>query len=169
MARSSEKRCNVAGSKKWFLVTYDQDLGLVPLIMRALGPRKIDLDNFDSDITPERFNLKGFGVRKVWCRVEANLDDETNEQAAKRLTDAGSVLGNPGDLAGFVHDQPMEMRKWDYVSAISEDSRWTDPDGAVNVPVAHVGEYRDYSLNYLHQKGSSDSGVLVVSEQLPNS
>jgi hypothetical protein len=85
-----------------FPTNYDQDISLKKLIERAVGPNNVL--NINSDITPERFPLKGNGVRTVNARVEPYLDGETSEQAAKRLVAAGHLLGNTADLAGFLHD-----------------------------------------------------------------
>ncbi|MEK7625527.1 MAG: hypothetical protein AAB467_04230 [Patescibacteria group bacterium] len=147
-----------------FPVTYDQSGGPMPLIKLALG--EDNLGNINPDITQERFPLRGTGARSVKCRVEAFLDGETGEQAAKRLTDAGHVLGNTGDLAGFMHDHPEEVEKWPgWVLAISEDSRWADPDGHVGVPCAFVdGAFRYFGLGGFRVRFDSDYGVLVLSE-----
>ncbi|MBU1146656.1 hypothetical protein KKD80_03875 [Patescibacteria group bacterium] len=145
-------------------VTYDQSIGLAKIIERAVG--RENLGNVNRDITQERFPLKGTGVRKVLCRVEAYLDGETSEEAAKRLLEAGHTLGNTGDLAGFLHDHPEEVAKWNWVDAISEDSRWTDPDGSVLVPYACVGgAYRYFfRLNDFRLQHNSSDGVLVLCE-----
>jgi hypothetical protein len=151
-------------AKMWRLVSYDQSIGLVALIHRALGER--NAGNFNTDITPERFPLKGTGVRKGLCRVEAYLDGETSEEAAKRLTDAGHILGNTGDLAGYLHDHPEEVAKWKgWVLAISEDSRWADSGGSVYVPSACVdGAGRYFCLLDFRGRLSSPCGVLVLGE-----
>lgn len=122
------------GAKKaiGFPVTYDQSLGLMELIKRALGT--VNDRNLESDITPERFPLKGTGVRTVRVRVEPFLDGETGVHAAERLVAAGHVLADIGDLAGFFADHPREVKKWDTIVALSEDSRWVDADGLICVP-----------------------------------
>ena len=146
-----------------YLVIYNQSLGFKALIERAVGPRNIG--NINTDITPERFPLKGVGVRRVLCRVEAYLDGEPSEQAAKRLTGAGHILASTGDLAAFLHDNPEEVKKWAWVLAISEDSRWTDSDGFICVPCADVyGTYRCFDLYDLRYPLYSGYGVLVSSE-----
>ena len=151
-------------AQMWHPVSYDQSLGLVALIKRAVGER--NLGNINSNITPERFKLAGTGVRRVLCRVEPYLDNETSEQAAVRLTAAGHILGNTGDLAGFLHDHLEQVAKWPgWVLAISQDSRWTYPDGRVYVPYANVdGAYRSFNLYGFRGQLNSDYGVLVVSE-----
>lgn len=90
--------------------TYDQSFGLRALIERAVGPD--NLGNINPDITPGRFPLVGTDVRMVNLRVEPYLDNETSEQAALRLTTAGHTLADTGDLAGFLHDHPEEMKRW---------------------------------------------------------
>ncbi len=151
-------------AQMWHQVSYDQSLGLVPLIERAVGER--NLDSIRRDITPERFKLAGTGVRSMKARVEAYLKGETREQAAKRLTDAGHILGNTGDLAGFLHDHPDEMEKWGWVDVISEESRWTSPDGCVLVPYAYVGgasrDFRDFGLHGFRDGRLFGYGLLVV-------
>ena len=151
-------------AKMWHPVSYDQSMGLTALIERAVGPR--NLDSINHYIIPERFSLKGKGVWAVKCRVEAYLDGETSEEAAKRLTTAGHILGNTGDLAGFLHDHPDEVAKWQgWVLAISEDSRWADSDGVVCVPDASVyGTRRSFSLGGFRRRLSPRCGVLVLSE-----
>ena len=163
--RPSLKRFLVECMKSiWHRVTYDQSVGLVPLIERAVG--RANLNNINRDITQKRFPLKGTSVRSVKCRVEAYLDGETSEQAAKRLTDAGHVLASTGDLAGYLHDYPEEVAKWSgWVLAISEDSRWSFPDGFVVVPYAYVlGAYRLFDLDDFRNQFDSIYGVLVLSE-----
>jgi broad specificity phosphatase PhoE len=153
----------MANSVKKFaslLVTYDQSLGLMNLIQRALGPDNIG--NYTSDITPERFPLKGTDVRTVQARVEPFLDGETGEQAAKRLVAAGHTLANTGDLAGYLASYPKEVEKWKWVFALSEDSRWAFPYGGVGVPCAFVrGAFRDFRLDYFRRGFYSVDGVLV--------
>lgn len=146
-----------------FPVTYDQSLGLAELIKCALGPNNVD--NFNRDITPERFSLKGTDVRTINVRVEPFLDGETGEQAAERLIAAGHVLANTGDLAGFLLIHPKEVEKWNWVVALSEDSRWTSPDGNVDVPYANVnGAVRYFGLGLFRVDFDSDDGVLVLCE-----
>lgn len=151
-------------AQKWQKVSYDQSVGLVPLIERALGERNVG--KFNTDITQDRFSLKGNGVRSIKCRVEPYLNGETSEQAAQRLTDAGYTLGNTGDLAGYLHDHPEEVAKWPgWVLAISEDSRWAVPDGVVLVPVACVdGARRVFRLFGFRGQLASFCGVLVLGE-----
>lgn len=145
-------------------VTYDQSVGLKKLIELAVGSG--NLGNINPDITPERFLLWGTGIRKVKARVEPYLDGETSEQAAKRLTAKGCVLGNTGDLAGFLHDHPEEVEKWNWVLAISEDSRWARPGvGYVVVPDVCVGgASRLFSLRDFRHQLNSVYGVLVLGE-----
>ena len=148
-------------------VIYDQSVGLMALVRSAVG--EANLGNIDSDITPERFLLKGTGVRNIKVRVEPHLDGETSEQAAKRLTARGCVFGNTGDLAGFLHDHPEEVEKWGWVLAISEDSRWAHPGvGYVGVPCVDVrGADRYFVLVGFRSRLSSDFvplGVLVLCE-----
>ena len=146
-----------------FPVSYDQSLGLVSLIQRAVGER--NLRNIDRDITPQRFKLAGTGVRTVNLRVEPSLDGETPEQAAIRLRKVGHTLRNTGDLAGFLHDHPDEVEKWAWVLAISEDSRWSRSGGNVCVPCAFVGgACRLFHLHGLRGQLDSRYGVLVSSE-----
>jgi len=145
------------------LVTYDQSLGLRQLIESAVGEKNIG--NINGNITQERFPLKGVGARIVKCKVVPFLNGETGEEAAKRLTVAGYKFGNTGDLAGFLHDHPEEVEKWSWVVAISEDSRWTNPNGYVNVPcVSVLGTYRDFCLDRFRRQFFSGGGVLVLCE-----
>lgn len=51
-----------------FPVSYDQGLGLVPLIERGVGTA--NLGNINRDITQERYKLAGTGVRQVKAKVE---------------------------------------------------------------------------------------------------
>ncbi|MEK7189866.1 MAG: hypothetical protein AAB666_02695, partial [Patescibacteria group bacterium] len=91
------------------------------------------------------------------------LNNEIGKQAAERLTVAGHILANAGDLAGFLHDHPKEVEKWNWVVALSEDSRWASPGGDVLVPYAYVrGADRDFDLGRFRLRFSSDSGVLVL-------
>lgn len=151
-------------AQMWHQISYDQSIGLVPLIERAVGER--NLCNINRDITQDRFPLKGTGVRKVLCRVEPYINGETSERAAKRLKAAGHILGNTGDLAGYLHDHPEEVEKWSgWVLAISEDSRWAYSDGYVYAPYAYVsGACRRFYLDYFHNQLDSRCGVLVISE-----
>jgi hypothetical protein len=146
-----------------FSVTYDQSLGLTALIKRAVG--EANVNNINSDITQERFPLQGKDVRTVNLRVEPRLDGETNEKAAKRLTAAGHILADTGDLAGFLHDHPEEVEKWSWVVALAKSARWTFPNGCVSVPYANVdGAYRGFSLDGFCDRFRSTFGVLVRSE-----
>lgn len=157
------KIANLVVAKSAKSVTYDQSVGLAKIIERAVG--RENLGNISPDITQERFLLKGTGVRKVLCRVEAYLDGEMGEQAAKRLLAAGHVLASTGDLAGFLHDHPEEVAEWGWVDAISEDSRWTCPVGPVLVPCAHVGGAdRYFRLRDFRNQHGSHGGVLVLCE-----
>lgn len=143
--------------------TYDQSLGLVELIKRAVGPN--NLVNIHSDITQEWFPLHGNGIRSVNLRVEPFLDGETGEQAAKRLTAAGHVLSDTGDLAGFLHDHPKEVVKFTWVVALAKSARWARPDGVVRVPHADVhGSCRDFNLDCFRDSLNSSCGVLVRCE-----
>ncbi len=143
-------------------VTYDQSMGIRKLAEKAVGPN--NLGNINSDITPERFPLKGTGARKVKARVVPYLDGETSEEIAVRL--AGCAFGNTGDLAGFLHDHPEEVEKWGWVLAISEDSRWSFPDGGyVYVPRVRVdGARRGFYLYDFRLRLYSYYGVLVLCE-----
>jgi len=146
-----------------FFTRYDQSLGLMTLIRDALGPNNVG--HYNSDITPERFPLKGTGVRTTNVRVESFLYGETGEQAAKRLIAGGHVLANTGDLAGFLASYPKEVEKWTWVVALSEDSRWARPDGYVVVPCTDVdGASRGFYLDYFRRVFPSVSGVLVLCE-----
>ena len=146
-----------------FPTTYDQSLGLKELIKRAVGPN--NLENINSNITQERFPLQGTDVRRVNLRVEPYKDGETRKEAAKRLTAAGHVLGNTGDLAGFLHDHPKEMEKWNWVLAISEDSSSAHPGGYVYAPYALVlGAFRVFGLPDGRYRLNSADGILVLCE-----
>jgi len=137
--------------------------GLMELIRRALGPN--NAGNYNRDITPERFPLKGTDVRTVQAQVEPFLDGETGAQAARRLVNSGHVLANIGDLAGFLFDHPKEVEKWILVVALSEDSRWSAPDGYVFVPYASVdGSFRSFDFGGFRSEFDSDFGVLVLCE-----
>ena len=147
----------------WHLVSYDRSVGLVALIHRAVGSGNIR--NVNTNITPEHFSLNGTGIRSVKCRVEAYLDGETSEEAARRFTAAGYSLGNTADLTGFLHDHPDQVAKWSWVLAISEDSRWAGSDGGVCVPYASVcGANRRFCLYALRDRLNSSYGVLLLSE-----
>ncbi|MDP3244487.1 MAG: hypothetical protein Q8M83_02390 [bacterium] len=146
-----------------FPTTYDQSLGLRKLIEMAVGPDNIN--NINPDITQKRFPLKGTDVRSVKLRVEPFLNGETSEQIVKRLAGTVPGFGNTGDLAGFLHDHPEEVEKWGWVVALSEDSRWTNPDGLVCVPYASVhGVRRYFYLVYFRYRFHSGFGVLVLCE-----
>ncbi len=151
-------------AKMWRQISYDPTVGIVRLIERAVGPAC--LGNISVNITEERFPLKGTRVRSVKCRIEAGLDHETRENAAKRLTDAGHVLASIGDLAGFLHDHPDEMAKFGgWVLALSEDSRYTKESvGFVYVPcAANVGGAdRYFSMCDFNDELTSLWGVLVL-------
>jgi hypothetical protein len=151
-----------------FTITYDQSIGLVELIRRAFGSGNVN--NFNSDITQERFPLKGKDILTVNVRVEPFLNGETGEQAAKRLVAAGHTLANSGDLAGFLASHPKEVEKWAWVFALSEDSRWTSSRGIVRDPFVRVpcacvhGSDRSFGLGYFCHELRSDSGILVLRE-----
>lgn len=143
-----------------FPTTYDQSVGLRKLIELAVG--EYNLANINSNITQDRFPLNGTDVREVNLRVEAYLNGETSEEAAERLVPAGHSLANTGDLAGFLHDHPDEVAKWNWVEAISEDSRWTYPGGSVMVPFACVGgACRCFNLFNFRRQHDCSNGVLV--------
>mgnify|MGYP001568071573 CR=1 FL=1 len=143
--------------------TYDQSIGLVPLIQRAVG--SANLGNINAALTQERFPLTGTGVRTVNLRVERFIANETGENVAKRLTVAGRILANTGDLAGFLHDHPKEVEKYDWVVALSKDSRWMCSDGGVTVPYADVrGAGRGFGLGSFRNPFGSGCGVLVRCE-----
>lgn len=146
-------------------VTYDQSIGIAELIKRALGPGNDRI--FDTNITQERFPLKGTDVRTInVLRVEPFLSGETGEQAAKRLIAVGHVLANIGDLAGLLFDHPKEVEKWRWVVALSEDSRSTGPGGgSFDVPYAYVvGADRYFDLACFRFEFRSGYGVLVLCE-----
>lgn len=145
-----------------FPISYDQDIGLVPLIERAVGPN--NLGNINRDITPARFKLAGTGVRSVTCRVEPYRNGETSEEIYDRLKGTVPGFGNTGDLAEFLHAHPEEVEKWPgWVLAISEDSRWADSDGRVLVPGACVGgARRGFGLFGFRGRLGSGYGILVV-------
>ena len=146
----------------WRSITYDQSGGLMPLIKSAVGPNNERYIN--TDITQKRFPLMGTGVRTVKCRVEACLDGESSEKAATRLVAAGHILGNTGDLAGYLRAYPEEVEKWVWVLAISEDSRWSRPGGYVVVPYANVnGSNRNFDLYDFRDQLNSRNGILVRS------
>ena len=145
------------------VVSYDQSIGLRALIERAVGLG--NFGNISGDITQERFPLQGTSVRTVKLAVEPYRNGETSEQAAERLLVAGHKLANTGDLAGFLHDHPEEVEKWARVLAISEDSRWTHPDGRVCVPCADVDGARRYFYLYdFRDQLSANYGALVLGE-----
>ena len=149
--------------RTYFATTYDQSLGLMKLIKRAVG--SANLRNINPDITPKRFPLAGKDVRRVSLWVEPYLDSETSEHAAARLTAAGYILADAGALAGFLYDHPEEVARWGWVLAISEGSRWTIPGGSVYVPCADVrGAYRFFDLGDFRRQLNSGYGVLVASE-----
>ncbi|MFA7654455.1 MAG: hypothetical protein WCX97_05500 [Candidatus Magasanikbacteria bacterium] len=144
-------------------VTYNCDLGLVELIKLAVG--KNNLNNINSDITQERFPLRGTGIIKANCRVEPVSASETKEQAAARLVAAGHILADTGDLAGFQQDHPDEMEKWGWVYVLAETARWAGPGGGVLVPGAGVsGANRNFYLDYFRDQFNSGNGVLVRCE-----
>lgn len=150
-----------------FQITYDQSVGSMELIQRAVGPNNIRY--ISPDITSKRFPLKGTDVRTVNVRVEPFLDGETGEQAAERLVAAGHVLANTGDLAGFLLFHPKEVEKWNWVVALSEDSRWAEDmhdHGHVCVPSARVdgAALRLFRLSFFRTKFRSSDGVLVLCE-----
>ncbi len=155
----------IVGAKKLigFQVTYDQAKGLTELIRRALGPKNVN--NFNHDMMPSRFPLKGRNVRTVNVRVEPFLSGETGEEAAKRLTATGHTLANTGDLVGFLHEHPKEVENWSWVISLSGDSRWKDPNGYILVPCARVnGAYRFFRLDDFDEIFGFDRGVLVLCE-----
>lgn len=143
-----------------FSTAYNQALGLARLLRRAVGK----LGTIHPDITQKRFPFKGTDVRQVNLRVEPFLSGETGEEAAKRLTAAGHMLANIGDLAGFFHDHPEEVENWTWVVVLSEDSRWTSPNGDVFVPYAEVCEVKCFNLDEFLRDFQSDDGVLVLCE-----
>lgn len=97
--------------------------------------------------------------------MEPFLNNETGEQAAKRLIAAGHTLANTGDLAGFLHDHPKEVEKFTWVVALAETARWTSPDGSVYVPYASVdGARRYFYLDRFRFQFGSRNGVLVRCE-----
>lgn len=146
--------------KMWYKVSYDQSIGLMPLIERAVGER--NLGNINRDITRERFKLTGTGVRTVNLRVEPFLNGETGEDCAKRLVSAGHTLENIGELAGFLAEHPEEVEKCSWVLAIGENSRWSRPGEYVLVPCACVGGTdRRFDLGYFRGEFGSGCGVLV--------
>lgn len=144
--------------------TYDCSLGLRALIELAVGDP--NLVNINPDITQERFPLRGTGIVKVNCRVEPFLSGETGEQAARRLTAAGHILADTGDLAGFLYHHPNEVEKFPWVVALAETARWTRPGSKVYVPCASVnGAYRNFNLGYFRRQFTSPGcGVLVRCE-----
>lgn len=152
----------LASHEVWQDTTYDQSVGLIALIARAVGPD--NLDNIKPDIT-KHLKIAGTGIRTVDLRVAPYLDNETGEQIAERLTAAGHILANVGDLAGFLHDHPDQVKQWSWVYAISEDSRWTYSGGCVYAPAARVdGACRHFNHEWLRTPLNSRCGVLVSRE-----
>ncbi len=148
---------------KGLLTTYNQSLGLTELIRLAVGPN--NMGNINLNITQARFPLQGAGIRTVHLRVEPFRNNETGEEAADRLTAAGHILADTGDLAGFMHDHPQEVAKFTWVVALAKSARWTYPDGLVRVPCAYViGSYRDVRLDIFRLRFGSARGVLVRCE-----
>ena len=143
-----------------FPTTFDQALGLPKLIQLAVGKKNIA--NINTNITPERFKLAVTGVRTVALELATFLDNETGEQAAKRLVSEGYTLENTGELAGFLRQYPAEVEKYYAVLALGEDSRWTGPSGDVVVPYAYVvGAVRSFDLDWFGSRFYSDYRVLV--------
>lgn len=107
-------------------------------------------------------------MRRVNSRMEPYLDDETSEQAAVRLLEAGHTLLNASDLAAFALDYPDELQKWAGVLAISEDSRFAynyapDDIEVLCAYVGHNGRQRGLGLRSVRQS-LSGCGVLVLCE-----
>lgn len=158
-----EGRFDSAGEHLGFPVIYDQSVGLMELIRRALGPGNVG--HFPPEIDSEHFPFKGTGVRAVDVRVKRIFSGETGEQAAKRLVASGYTLANTGDLVGFLASHPNEVEKWAWVIALSEDSRWTSPLGcSARVPYALAhGAHRSFDIVDFRCEFSSPCGVLVIS------
>lgn len=141
-----------------FPTIIDNTLGLAILIQKAVGMN--NLRNINQNITSENFKI-GDGVRKVNLELAPFLDDETGEQAAKRLVSEGYVLEGIGELAQFLADNP-KMKKYTWVVALSEASRWAEPSGRVLVPYACVdGADRGFHLFWFDYRFSSRDRVLV--------
>ncbi|MEK7189659.1 MAG: hypothetical protein AAB666_01625 [Patescibacteria group bacterium] len=148
-----------------FPTTYDQSRGLRKLIELAVGPD--NRGNINVDITQERFSLAGTCIRTVNLRVVPFLSNiETGEYAADRLTAAGRILADTGDLAGFQHDHPKEVEKYGRVIALAKNARMVS-DGLVYVPFASVsGAFRNFGLNHFRGQRNFGCGILVRCESV---
>ncbi len=163
--RQEEKMENVETKEKLdygLLTTYDQSIGLRKLMERALGEPNIR--NINWDITQGRFKFGMVGIRTVNLWVEPYLDDETSDQAARRLVATGHTLANPGDLASFLHDHPEEAAKWAWILALSEESRWVYFGSAFVIYAYVSGARRGFSHCDFRDRLNSRDGVLVSSE-----
>ncbi|MBI5022866.1 MAG: hypothetical protein HZC05_01710 [Candidatus Magasanikbacteria bacterium] len=147
-----------------FRTIYNQAIGLRALIKMAVGKKNVV--NINRHLTPEHFKLAWTGIRAVNLRVEPLLDDETGEQAAARLVAAGRTLADVGDLACFMYDYPGEMRRWEWVFAISVSSRWADDGmGKTFVPFASVrGAHREFKLFFFNNPLNRQSHGILVCE-----
>ena len=145
-----------------FPISYDQDLGLMSLIRSAVGPD--NLSNICPAIHIANFKLAGRGICSVKCRVEANLYGESSEQAMQRLAGHGPAFGNAGDLAGFQHDHPDEMRRWlGGVRAIGTGSQWKVTADCILGPHAYVNSSnRLFDLGGFGYKLSPKCGILLL-------
>lgn len=160
-------------AKKGLMTKYDQSVGLRKLLEKAVGnvePRYMKL-YIDDNITEEYFPLAKVGPRIVRLWVEPYLKDETSEQAAQRLVAGGYTLASLSALAGFAHDHADEVKRWVWIFALSEDSRWKHPrTGSVLVPhtQSYAVKYPDFHISFkicpFQRKFDSHFGILVEGE-----
>jgi hypothetical protein len=129
-------------TKKFLPTTVNNDCGLVNLLLAAVdvnvnyrGPMTLNRfivpmtrqRDIEDNFTPERFPL-GKGVHTVGLRVEPFRDGEEGNGCAKRLIADGFTLENAGELAAFLAQHLKQVKKYHFVLAIGENSRWESQD-----------------------------------------
>lgn len=151
-------------SQRTFLTEFDQSLGLMPLVMRAVGHN--NLENIDWRISLEVFPFIGKGVRIASMWVEPCLKGETIEMTADRLDRDRYNLASTADLAGFLHDYPNEVEKWNWVFAFRRKQKsWLqmDPVQREQLPGASVvgNSRRFWKVFDPHLQYDGPCGILV--------
>ncbi len=164
-SRDRQKLIEPGNNPTWYRVSYDQSIGLVPLMRRAVGQDNIS--EIRQEITQKRFPLMGLGIRSVKAKVQPYLDGETRAQGAKRFVDSGYLLGNVGDLAVFMHNYPQAMVGWGWVDALNEDGRtWIDSEGRICVANASVlRTRRAFAVGGLQSRVLSFCGALIINDE----
>lgn len=140
-------------------------IGLISLIREAVGLG--NLHNIDEVFTSEQFRLvESSSAHKGKPSLIPCFDDETGYQVRNRILSQRYTLGNTIDLARYMINNLVAMKKFAGVLAMSDDSQWECPESrCAYVSYAFAGkncrQRRSFGLFRLSSKFSSKHAVIV--------